>query len=71
MLERIIYTAEPGERLKLLKDGRTLIIHPDKRPRVLHPDGKIETLEIDPACSGCAGITHHHTCADPANQPKV
>lgn len=42
MLERIIYTTEPGEKLKMLSDGRTLIAHADKPLRVLYPDGKVE-----------------------------
>lgn len=45
MLTRVIYTAEPGETLKLLRSGLTLIVHPDKPPRILHPDGKIELFE--------------------------
>lgn len=44
MLERVIYTTQPGEKLKLLPDGRTIIAHPEKPPRVLHPDGKIEQM---------------------------
>lgn len=44
MPERVIYTAEPGEILKLLPDGRTIIAHPEKHPRVLYPDGKIEKM---------------------------
>lgn len=33
--------------------------------------GMPSPIKSDPACSGCAGITHTHTCGDPAKQPQV
>lgn len=41
-----------------------------------HSHGEIDELlnqqqGDDPACGGCRGFTHFHTCSDPAKQPKV
>lgn len=34
-------------------------------------DGVMPVIEPDDACSGCAGITHSHTCGDPSKQPQI
>lgn len=37
----------PGEKIKLLKDGRVLVAHPDHLPKVVNLDGSVETLTRD------------------------
>lgn len=41
---RVHYEGQPGEQIKLLKDGRAIVAHPEHAPKVVNLDGTVETL---------------------------
>lgn len=47
----IVYTAKPGERVKLLPNGNAVVVHPEHPPRILEiKDGKVQ---IDRSIRSC------------------
>lgn len=37
---------QPGETLRVLRDGTVLITHPDRKPVLIHVDGTRETVDV-------------------------
>ena len=44
---RIHYSPSDGERTRILKGGRVLVVHPERAPMLLNTDGTMERMTAE------------------------